>query len=78
MLASTKPRAPRAPRNVLIAFGAACDSSSLLRTVLAVITGSVTSTARNSRCIAATRAAASPEVRAMSVVGNVPACVYER
>jgi hypothetical protein len=43
-----------------------------------VITGSVTSTARSSRCIAPRRAAASPYVRAMTVAGTRPACVYER
>ena len=37
--------------------------------VLAVTTGSVMSIARSSRCIAATSAAASPDVRAMTVVG---------
>jgi len=78
MLASTRPRPPRAPRNVAIAFGAACDCSSLCAIVLALTTGSVMSRARSSRCIAATSAAASPDVRAMIVVGGAPVCVYER
>ena len=47
--------------------GAVCDSSSCCAIVLAVITGRVMSTARNSRCIAATRLAASREVLASTV-----------
>jgi len=63
---------------VATAFGAACDRSRACAIVCAVITGSVTFTARISRCIATRRAAASPGVRAVTVVGTQPACVYER
>jgi hypothetical protein len=51
------------------AVGAAYDSSRACAIVFAVITGSVTSTARSSCCIAATRLAASRDVLAMTVVG---------
>ena len=50
---------------------------SLCAIVFAVITGRAAFTARSSRCIAATRAAASPDVRAMTVVGSASDCVYE-
>src|SRR5688572_20638005 len=72
MLASTRARPPRTPRHVATTFGAACDRSRSCAIVCAVITGSVTSTARSSRCIAPRRAAASPYVREMTVAGTRP------
>ncbi|HZB26518.1 MAG TPA: hypothetical protein VE379_10320, partial [Vicinamibacterales bacterium] len=67
---STRARPPRTPRHVATTFGAACDRSRSCAIVCAVISGSVTSTARSSRCIAPRRAAASPYGRAMTVAGT--------
>ena len=58
-------------------LGAACELSSACVMVIAVMTGSVTSMSRSSRCIAASRTAASPDVRAITVVGNASDWVYD-
>ena len=76
MLASARPSPPSTPSSVAMALGADCDCFSFSAIVPDVITGSVTSISRSSRCIAVRRAAESPDVRAMTVVGSSPDCVY--
>ncbi|MNC85563.1 hypothetical protein D3C83_11710 [compost metagenome] len=77
MLASTRPSPPRLPISAAPVAGTACASAIACAIVRAVITGNVTSTARTSRCNAATSAAALPDVRASTVVGSAPDCAHD-